>query len=170
MNKSLRRKIVIWAGAIVTALCLAGYATYEWILVGSLAGLRADDSLTLYSIDPTEIAAGKEPEPGELFHRHLVLGKIDIADAAARRQIVSSVKSGVARGNPFVAKACFWPRHGIRAVSGGRTVDLLICFQCDSVAVYRGETVASDPISDSPKPLLNEYLTSAGVPLAPEDD
>ena len=51
---------------------------------------------------------------------------------------MSLVYQGVRSSNGTVA-ACFNPRHGIHATRQGRTVDLLICFECLQIEIFEAE-------------------------------
>ena len=65
--------------------------------------------------------------------------------------------------------ACFSPRHGIRVTRHGRVTDVVICFECRQVRVYRdGHSVASFLTSASPQPVFDDVLRQANVPLPPE--
>jgi hypothetical protein len=64
---------------------------------------------------------------------------------------------------------CFRPRHGVRAKSGGRAVELVICFECSWVKVYvDGKEVRDEATNVAPQKYLDELLTTAKVPLAPK--
>ena len=62
---------------------------------------------------------------------------------------------------------CFQPRHGIRATSGGKTVEVLICFQCRPVYFYLGEQKGQIETVDSPQDAFDKVLKDAGVSVAP---
>ena len=68
---------------------------------------------------------------------------------------------------PQESAACFIPHHGIRLESGGKTVDLVICFKCAQVKSYVDITPTDGMlISTSPRPTFNRILEAAGVPLS----
>ena len=106
-------------------------------------------------------------EATETFHEFPVLGKIELKDASDRKKIMSAFKDAVRKGEPV---KCFWPRHGIRVVSKGKTVDYLICFHCCQFRAFPSSTTNTLPISRDPKMLINKYLTDAGIRLATEDE
>jgi hypothetical protein len=136
------------------------------------------DQLVLFSIDgPTyNKTEGELPEhlaKGELFHHQPVLGKIEITDPEKRRAVVSAVKEA-ARTKPDLALKCFTPRHAIRFIKGGETVEMLICFQCGNYKTFLNGTqdrsgTRSISNSEEARTLLNKTLADAGVPLAAED-
>lgn len=139
-------------------------------------GLPADpDQLVVYSLDgPAHFKSEGELTPeqakGEVLHGYPVLGKVDVADPARRREVVAAVAAAV-RGAGTQAK-CFNPRHAVRTVAAGVTVDVVICFECGNYQGYRNGTRAPGPtpgISSAANPLLDQLLTDAGVSLAPKD-
>ncbi|MCD6051483.1 MAG: hypothetical protein K0Q55_2892, partial [Verrucomicrobia bacterium] len=106
------------------------------------AVLDAPDSFYLYSLHP-EPAAFRRPQTpqeatnvvsklGEEYHGFEILGRAEVVDPVQRRELVDALKRGVSEGKG-PAPSCFSPRHGIRAVKGGVTVDLVICFECISM-------------------------------------
>lgn len=151
---------------IVGTLFVLGYLAYPYVFHRSLAGLGTPEHLVLYSIDGRDFEPGQEPQTAEKFYNYPVLGKIEIQSEADRATIIQAVKRSVAGGTLSLGKHCFWPRHGIRATFAGETIDLVICFECDSLNV-EGAIEASEPISDAAQPVLNEFLTKAGIPIAP---
>lgn len=127
------------------------------------------DQLTVYSLDGLKIGeADGLPNGTEIFHNVPVLGRVEVTDPAVRREIVGAVKAS-AHG-PKQALACYWPRHAVRTVQGGATVDVLICFQCRNYHTYLNGQGAGGGVGVTPdaKPLLDKVLTDAGVKLAPE--
>jgi hypothetical protein len=134
------------------------------------------DQLVVYSIDGaafwrTEGELTPELRKGELLHGYPVLGKVDVSDAAQRRQIVAAVKNAAGR-NPETKAACFIPRHALRTVKGSETMDAVICFECHNYIVYRQANEKprrTDVISSDTQPLLDKLFTEAGVPLGPKD-
>ena len=134
------------------------------------AGTTIPDQLTLYSVDPDSAYAReeKDPEGKELFHGYLVLGKIDVTDASQRREIMTALRDGFAQSDGSVYK-CFDPRHAVRAVENGKTVDYLICFHCKQAEVHEGNSHRVVPTTRDPQAKFNEILTKAGVPLPPKD-
>ena len=84
------------------------------------------DSFDLYSLDP---AAGV----GTGFHGWLVLGKTTLKGDAAKT-VRDAVEKGC-KGSDGKQAKCFIPRHGIRVGD----LDLVICFECLSARVPRGQ-------------------------------
>jgi hypothetical protein len=154
----------------------------RWIIVGvialvafgALAHLRSNgipraawnalanaDRFELLSLNPDL----SKPD----YYGHEVLGQTTITDAATRERLNEAFQSGV-RANDGRMMACFNPRHGIRVTHAGVTTDFVICFECRQVQVWRGnQKIAFFLVSDSPQPVFDDVLKSAGVPLAPKE-
>jgi hypothetical protein len=130
------------------------------------------DQLVLFSLDGmnarnrTELAEA-QARGEEYLYNWPVLGKVQVTDRGKVREILSAIRRAIR--NPDKPANCFFPRHAVRAVKGGETVDVVICFQCRTYAVSRGpgSPLGSTPaISSDPEPLFDKILTDAGVPLA----
>lgn len=140
--------------------------------------LDAPDSFVLYSLHPVPMDFRRSVAPpppgstnvvqfGEGFHGFEILGKTEISDSIWREELVEAFKKGIheGKGQP---PACFDPRHGIRVVKKGTTVDFVICFECITVM----EVVSSTRylrISYSPRDVFNNALKKANLPLAAEE-
>ena len=133
---------------------------------GSVQNLTTPDSLTLYSIDGRDFVPGTEPKADEEFHGYPVLGKIDVKDPKSRREIIAAVKKGIADSDGMMAK-CFWPRHAIRATENGKTIEYVICFECNQLQIYTDGTDELEPTTREPQVVLNKHLQDAKIPLAP---
>ena len=141
----------------------------------AVAVLDAPDSFYLYSLHPEPFALRPQtPQEatnevrrlGENYHGFEILGRTEVVDAAQRKELVDALKRGVSEGKG-PPPSCFYPRHGIRAVKGGVSMDLVICFECISM----NEVMTSSRtlrISHSPQETFNRALKRANVPLPPE--
>jgi len=121
----------------------------------------------LYSLDPER----KKDKQGNLvpvkdgFHGWEVLGKTEVKGEAERKRLADALRLG-AEDNFGMVAACFIPRHGIRLKGGGKTVDLVICFQCLSVQVFvDGERKEGFLTTGDPQEAFDAMLRSAGVKL-----
>lgn len=134
------------------------------------------DQLILYSIDgPSYFKNEGQLTPdqvkGEMLHGYPVLGKVEITDSEQRRAVVSGIREAV-RNNTEPEAKCFIPRHAIRSVKAGETVDLVICFECHNYEGYRQDKkspLGTRRIGSSARTLLDKTLTDVGVPLAAKD-
>lgn len=105
------------------------------------------------------------------FHDYPVIGEVEVKDAEIRAEVIETLHRGTY--GESMAKRCFMPHHGIRAVCKGRGLDLVICFICECMQVF------ADPKSDkhewadigtAPEQCLNRILAAAGVPIAERCD
>jgi uncharacterized protein (TIGR03067 family) len=102
------------------------------------------------------------------FYGYRVLGKTVLKDKKARQKLLDAFYKGVTDSEGAVA-GCFNPRHGIRAKHGDKTTDLVICFECLSLAIhgpdkYKGSLLTTG----SPSGTFNKILKDAQVPLPKE--
>jgi hypothetical protein len=119
------------------------------------------DEWELYSLFPDE----REKSLPARFQGWPVLGKTTVRDAETRRRLRQALAEGTKRYQQwFPAAACFVPRHGIHASHGGKSVDLVICFQCGHV---QGNGANGFRTTAAPQPAFDAVLADAGVPLAP---
>lgn len=137
-------------------------------LTSAAAALPADtrklldraETVELLSLDPN-----RRDEKGKgSFHGYKVLGKVDLKMKADRAKVLKALYKGIDDSDGSVA-ACFIPRHGIRAKVDGKTVEIVICFQCHSMNVYIGDKKTSVLTDGSPAATFNKVLTDAKVPL-----
>jgi hypothetical protein len=123
--------------------------------------LETGSQFEIFSLDPN--SRGEKSESA--FHGRRVLGKTAVEDAATRKKLVSALQQGVREHDGSVAN-CFNPRHGIRVVHEGATVDLVICFECYQVQSYAGGQSGSHfLVSRSPQTAFDQTLRDAAVPL-----
>lgn len=120
--------------------------------------LENAEQFELYSLNPTS-------RDKEGFNGWKVLGKTAIKDADTRKAIVDALYKGLADSDGKAAK-CFDPRHGIRATGKGKTVDVVICFECYQALFRAGGKSKTETLTRSPEKTFDEVLTKSGVPLA----
>lgn len=124
------------------------------------------EQLTLYSIDGRMRPKENWPTTKEKFGNYPLLGKLEIKDPAKIKELFDAVKGALPRSYvPFAT--CFNPRHALRTVEHGKTIDYVICFECNNVRINRNGKTEIVPITSKPQALLNKQLTDAGIPLAP---
>jgi hypothetical protein len=128
------------------------------------------DELILFSVDgPHPVYGGQDDGSRVLLYNYPVLGSVPITDPELCREVVAAVKADIETASERQNK-CFDPRHVLRVTKGGRTFDVLICFQCHNYQLWRDgvpqqlQTRSAGKLS---QPLLNKVLTDAGVPIAP---
>ena len=108
------------------------------------------------------------PDAEEMFRGIPVLGKVEITDPVKRKEIIDALNVSKAEGRS--GAKCFYPRHGVRVVEGGREVDHLICFECHWLQIYLNGVLRSDlvPISQHAQPVFNKVLDEAKMPMMAE--
>ena len=117
-----------------------------------------------YAVEPEKLVADER----ENFHGLLVLGKVDIKDAPTQRRILEALDKSKAQGDG-IAK-CFYPRHGVRVVDGGRETDYLVCFQCSWLQTFLDGKLKTEAeaVSRYAQPLFNQVLDDAKIPVMSE--
>ena len=144
----MRRNRLLLAASVV----IVGIAAFAWHRARGVVVPDDPDEVTLFSTDgrrERNPLDRDKPTDKEFLYHFPVLGRVSITDPEGH--------------------LCFFPRHVLRVVKGGRTIDLVICFQCNSYRVYADGKPASDkspPVGKSSQDLLNKILADAGVPLA----
>jgi hypothetical protein len=129
--------------------------------------LQKAEEFEVYSLDPAakfdkDAKAAAEKDG---FHGWKVLGKTAVKEEAARKRLADALRLG-AEDNFGMAAACFIPRHGLRLKGGGKTVDLVICFECLQVQVFvDGQQKEGFLTTGDPQPEFDKVLKAAGVKL-----
>ncbi len=94
------------------------------------------------------------------------LGKTIIKDAKLVKKVVAEFKKGI-DDSIGLGAACFNPRHRLKATYKGKTIELVICFECLQVqCILDGKDQKILYISSSPQKLFDKILKDAGVELA----
>ena len=85
--------------------------------------------------------------------------------AHAQQQMLTKLTKGMADKKGQGSK-CFDPRHGIRATAAGKTVDLVICFECSWVYSYFGDEKGVQGVTTgTPQATFDKILKDAKVTL-----
>jgi hypothetical protein len=117
----------------------------------------------VYSLEPLE-----KVDKAKALHGWKVLGKTTVKKAAARKALLTALTKGIAEPGRGGAK-CFDPRHAIHATYEGKSVDLVICFECGWVYVYldgNDKTSAELEVNGRTQPVFDKLLRAASIPLA----
>lgn len=125
--------------------------------------LASPSSFTLYSIQPW----GGPDLPEWDFHGHHQNGNVELKQRQAS-QAVAALTDAIAKGNARQESLClFSPRHALRVISKGDTYDILICYECGQLALYKNDQPLrfSGSIGSGPD-ALNRLLRQSGIPLA----
>jgi hypothetical protein len=115
------------------------------------------EKFVLFSLDPI---GGSDD-----FHGFRIIGQTELTDAHIREEIRRAFYDGL-RDTEDSRTPCFNPRHGIRAVKNGETLDFVICFSCHHLQILvNGKETSSTHIEKEPQETFDRVLTEAGVPL-----
>lgn len=127
--------------------------------------LRDAAALELMALDPSPPTPADLADPAR-FHGYRVLGRATVTDPATRLALLDLLARG-ARENDGTVAACFNPRHGVRAELGGRTAELVICFECLSWQVFGdGARVANGDTAATHEPEVSALYRAAGLAIA----
>jgi len=124
--------------------------------------VSAAKSISLYSIQPW---GGPDLDEWNL-HGHHILGHVELQQTKAQTAIAALYKA-VSEGSAALPMCLVTPRHAIRVVSGDVTYDILICYQCGQLDLFKNDERL--PFMGSigrNSAILNSLLKSAGIPLA----
>jgi hypothetical protein len=125
--------------------------------------LEKAEQFEMFSLDPSvERVKGKDG-----FHSWKVLGKTVVKKAEVRKQILADLDKGISDSDGNGAK-CFDPRHGIRAKHDGKTIDLVICFECGWIYVFHDDNAERRGVAvtnGKPQTIFDKVLKDAEVPL-----
>ncbi|MEZ6018150.1 MAG: hypothetical protein R3F49_23800 [Planctomycetota bacterium] len=128
--------------------------------------LRGAATLELLALEPDGPLPEQRNDP-TCFHGYRVLGRALVSDVATRTQLLDAI-GRACRENDGRSAACFAPRHGVRAITEGHTVDLLICFQCLSMRVYAdGVSRDSGDLASTQEPEVSGIFRAQGLSIAP---
>ena len=91
----------------------------------------------LFRINPKPLSKEKKDGKKE-FHGYEILTDFRLEPKEQHNRATAFLGSAF-HWNMFRKAACFNPRHGVRIVSGNRTLDFLVCFECNTVQVFENE-------------------------------
>ena len=163
----MKPKLFCLLAVLVVALCPYAEAARARLPAEVFRALDSPSEVTLYATNPDSRAFHWWFD--RRFHGYRILGKVSVADPVQRRE-VAEVVSQAARsygGDGGDNKCMFSPRHAVRLVSGAKTYDFLICFQCLQMEVYAGDQLVSSLSSGGSPEVLNRILRAAHVRIAP---
>lgn len=134
------------------------------LILFSLAGMEASISRPFEWISFKPVS-GSKSFSRPMFHNYRILGQTEIKDKNIQEHIRAIYDDGIT-DNHF-GFACFSPKHGIRAVKNGETLDMVICFHCSQARMYlNNKEVADYHFGSVHQPDFDAILTDADVPLA----
>lgn len=104
--------------------------------------LAAPEQTTLYSLSPGLcIKDGQQcPEDkNKELHRYPILGKI-LLNSEQTKIATQEFQKAISNWDPSKGLAmCFNPRHGLRLVSNKHTYDLVLCYECQQIQIFKDD-------------------------------
>lgn len=123
--------------------------------------LKAPDKAILYSLEPL----AKEAAPGErTLHGSKIIGQLNL-DRNLEKTVAAQFNAAVAPWDGTGA-GCFNPRHALTVTSGGKTYDILLCYECGEIEIFRGKSMIADMRARGTGETLNAILAAHKVPLS----
>lgn len=126
-----------WVAAILVVGALGvGLSVRGWFapLMSQRSVLENSDKFVLYSLWSTA-----PPESLKLegqFHGFGILGQKEITDPKLKARLVEALYDGLNVPEDYAPGDCFFPGYGIRALKGGRTIDVGLCYGCGTIEFY----------------------------------
>jgi hypothetical protein len=90
----------------------------------------------LFRLKPAEFGESRKPGKGR-FQGYRILGQVRLEKAEQRKEVATFLGKAL-HWNILRQALCFNPRHGLRVVHDKRTLELVICFECNRIEVYEG--------------------------------
>jgi len=162
-SKSFRSKMV--SVLTVCGLIWFGVKQYKaWFPERNIPNFVHDAfrnaELELFSLSPVQ---PPEHPDGILFHGFESLGSMKFKNYNVGALMIDALDESV--GDVDEAK-CYWPRHGVRCDYNGDQIDLIVCFECAPLTIYRnGKSVYSAKVSNSAKPVFDQMLKHENLPI-----
>jgi hypothetical protein len=123
--------------------------------------LQYAPSVILYALEPDG-----PPDVNariEQLHGYPILGQAEI-NGDDRVTAVEQFEASIAEWDGMIA-ACFEPRHALRATNEGHTYDLLLCYACQQMSVYKDGKPMIGVGAGGSAERLNRLLVAKGLPL-----
>ena len=125
--------------------------------------VRNSSIFEIVSLDPKL----NHPDSAHRFYRWTELGRATVASTTTKAALINAVYDGIAKG-AYAGMKCFNPRHAIHVVSGKKTLDILVCFECRHVRFVLGGHQIEKNIDSSFEQLFDDTLKEHKIPLAPK--
>lgn len=118
------------------------------------------NKLTLYALNPEG-----QIEAAEKFNNYSIVGKTEIDTIQHQKELKGAVIREMAGAK---SADCFNPQHGLRAVGNdGKTVELVISFECRKFVVYSDGAQSEGSIkAENLESPFNQILRNAGIEAA----
>jgi hypothetical protein len=116
----------------------------------------------LYSLEPWFDPDAAKQEA--MWHDFVLLGHTTLSKEDSRIA-VAEFEAAIEKSAGGSA-ACFDPRHAMSFVSAGHKYDILLCYECGGLAVYRDDEYLLKVGAEGSPAVLNRLLAKAEVPLS----
>ncbi len=135
--------------------------------------IKRADTIQLFSLDPytrDNLADRSKFDEHEIsatkFHGYIIYGSHEYTDDSSKNQIRKAIMDSTP-AIEIAPASCFWPRHGLRFTAGSEYLDLLICFECNSMNTYSAAGDGSVPVTSGGKAVLSWMLMAEGIRIEP---
>ena len=137
------------------------------------SGAQPDGVLKAFADAQQVTLVALHPYPHELegdaslerLNGYGVLGRSELRDAATANQVLALVEQGIEASQGMVA-ACFNPRHGLTVTTSDAVWDIVICYECLSMQLYRdGERDGGHLTAESVEPQVTAIFEAAGLSI-----
>ncbi len=92
---------------------------------------------------------------------HTIIGDVTLSEPT-KSLLAAAIIEGIAESDDIAR--CFVPRHALRARRGDEVLEMVICFQCDSIRATFGEEKFTFSTSRRAEPLFDEYFPDSSQP------
>lgn len=127
------------------------------------------DSFWLVSVDPEDLPPEFIPmhesvPTGRQGRRWRILGESKISEEKTD-EVLHALKAGIVLYDEDAIPACFNPRHAIRIRSSGETIEIVICFECDQIEIFKhGKEIGGHMTADAPRAYFEQLVRDSGLP------
>ncbi|MBL8803929.1 MAG: hypothetical protein JNN27_18135 [Planctomycetes bacterium] len=161
----------VTASVLASFLVACSLPTASGDVLERLNPLDGAARVELYALRPEPARLAPAGDRTREFHGYEVLGEAALTDPALATQLARLISRGVAE-NDGSAALCFNPRHGVRVVRDGHTLDLVICYECMQIYVYDPHVTNPNGFetwltTQSVEPDVTRIFEGLGLTLAP---
>ena len=165
----MRSISLLLIGLVLFGCARAEFTDNQKIIAAEIEKLsKAEGTIEILSLDPSS-RHGYTVNTRKVFHGFGILGSAEAIDAKEKSKLLSALAKAIIE-NDGLAAACFEPRHGLRFVSSGKAIDIVICFHCASAHCYGINDNKGVLLTASAEPVFNEFLKWNKVPLAKKSE
>jgi len=125
---------------------------------------ETEGTLEILSLDPSS-RHGYALNNQAVFHGFGILGRAVADDISEKRNLILALAKAITENDGVVAR-CFNPRHGLRFIEKGKTIELVICFECLSARCHGFNSDNGLSLTASAQPAFDAFLVKKKVQLA----